>query len=237
MPPNKLPPMTLEQAEQLWPKCDYGQDAVEMEGTEINTGDATAFFLEGYEYARKLLEQSNNRAPARAARRGMNDKMTSTYDSRQDTAKHMFRVTELIETCIMNLVHRAQMHDQSKLQSPEKEIFDDMTPKLKASTYGSEEYKTMLAGMKPALDHHYAENTHHPEHFPCGVESMSLLDILEMLCDWKAAGERHANGSIENSLKVNRVRFQVGDQLFSILKNTVNELGWQGPITPHGGAR
>jgi len=61
MPTNKLPPMTLAQAEQLWPMCDYGQDAVEMVGTEINTGDATAFFLEGYEYARKLLDQ-NNRA-------------------------------------------------------------------------------------------------------------------------------------------------------------------------------
>ena len=67
MPPNKLPPMTLAQAEQLWPKCDYGQDAVEMDGTEINTGDATAFFLEGYEYARKLLDQ-NNPAPVRAGK-------------------------------------------------------------------------------------------------------------------------------------------------------------------------
>ncbi len=148
------------------------------------------------------------------------------YDSRRDTASHMLRVSELIETCIMNFVRRAQLHDQSKLQSPEKEIFDEMTPKLKASTYGSEEYKTMLAGMKPALGHHYAENPHHPEHHPDGIEAMSLLDILEMLCDWKAAGERHANGSMENSLKVNRVRFGVDDQLFHILKNTAQELGW-----------
>ena len=153
--------------------------------------------------------------------------MNDTYDSRRDTSSHMLRVTELIETCIMNLVHRAQVHDQSKLQSPEKEIFDEMTPKLKASTYGSAEYKTMLAGMKPALDHHYQVNSHHPEHFPKGADEMSLLDVLEMLCDWKAAGERHVNGSIENSLKVNRVRFGIDEPLFHILENTVNELGWK----------
>jgi len=182
---------------------------------------------------------------------------TEIYDSRRDTAAHMLRVTEFIETCIMNLVRRAQLHDQSKLQSPEKEIFDEMTPKLKTSTYGSEEYKAMLAGMKPALDHHYANNSHHPEHYSplecilcftprpkdplaccqkCGnsefgtpapsLKGMSLLDILEMLCDWKAAGERHANGSIESSLKVNRVRFGISDQLFVVIENTARELGW-----------
>ena len=31
-------------------------------------------------------------------------------------------------------------------------------------TYGSDEYKACLTEMKPALDHHYAANRHHPEH-------------------------------------------------------------------------
>jgi hypothetical protein len=154
------------------------------------------------------------------------DAIVEKYDSRRDTAHHQIRVSEFLEACMMNLCHRAQVHDASKMQSPENQIFDEMTPKLKASTYGSEEYKAMIAGMKPALDHHYAHNAHHPEHYPNGVRSMSLLDIIEMLCDWKAAGERHANGSIENSLKVNRARFGIDDQLFSILENTVRELGW-----------
>jgi hypothetical protein len=148
------------------------------------------------------------------------------YDSRQDTEKHINRVRELINICRGSLENRAVDHDISKLQSPEKEVFDEMTPKLKATTYGSEEYKTMLAGMKPALDHHYSVNFHHPEHHPDGINAMSLLDILEMLCDWKAAGERHANGNIERSLIVNRERFKIDGQLFHILENTVRELGW-----------
>jgi len=152
--------------------------------------------------------------------------MDGKYDSREDTEKHISRVRELIYNVRENLFKRGSAHDASKLETPEKEIFDEMTPKLKASTYGSDEYKAMLVGMKPALEHHYSANFHHPEHHPNGVDAMSLLDILEMLCDWKAAGERHANGNIERSLTVNRERFKIDDQLFRILENTVRELEW-----------
>ncbi len=55
---------------------------------------------------------------------------------------------------------------------------------------------------------------------------MSLFDLIEMLCDWKAAGERHADGSIEMSLGHNRERFNISPQLHSILENTAKEMGW-----------
>lgn len=51
-----LPAMTLDQASELWKRSPYGQDAVETTGNKINTADAAAFFLEGYEYARKILQ-------------------------------------------------------------------------------------------------------------------------------------------------------------------------------------
>lgn len=152
--------------------------------------------------------------------------MNATYDSHEDTTTHINRVRELIEICRENLNLRASCHDLSRLHSPEKEIFDEMTPKLKDSTYGSEEYKGFLAKMKPALDHHYAHNSHHPEHYPHGIHGMSLLDLLEMLCDWKAAGERHADGSVERSLRVNKDRFHIDPQLQDILENTAREFGW-----------
>lgn len=151
------------------------------------------------------------------------------YDSTNDTKAHIARVADMVTLCSDLLELRAMTHDESKLKSPEKEIFDEMTPKLKDSTYGSEEYKGFLASMKPALDHHYAHNSHHPEHYPNGIDGMTLLDLLEMLCDWKAAGERHADGSIERSLRVNKDRFKIGDQLQGILENTARELsnyGW-----------
>jgi hypothetical protein len=149
-----------------------------------------------------------------------------SYDSNQDTEAHIARVRGLISTTVENLQRRAHYHDASKLGAVEKPIFDKMTPLLKGSTYGSDEYRAMLAEMKPALDNHYRENRHHPEHHASGVDGMTLIDLLEMLCDWKAAGERHANGSIVASLKHNKVRFLISEQLAGVLENTAKELGW-----------
>lgn len=151
---------------------------------------------------------------------------TETYDSRPDTEAHIKRVQELLALCRGELWIRSKEHDQSKLQTPEKEAFGEATPRLKACTYGSDEYKGFLAQLKPALDHHYAHNSHHPEHWPNGINGMSLLDVLEMLCDWKAAGERHADGSMARSLQLNKGRFNISDQLHQVLENTAKELGW-----------
>lgn len=148
------------------------------------------------------------------------------YDSTEDTLTHIRRVADLMGKTCLNLSRRAALHDDSKLEDPEKAAFDEYTPKLKDCTYGSEEYKTYLKGLGVALEHHYANNTHHPEHYENGITGMSLLDLIEMLCDWKAAGERHADGSMHRSLNVNKGRFQISDQLYEILKNTVVEMGW-----------
>lgn len=46
-----------------------------------------------------------------------------------------------------------------------------------------------------------------------------------MFADWKAAGERHADGDILRSIEVNAKRFGIGEQLTQILYNTTKELG------------
>jgi hypothetical protein len=150
-----------------------------------------------------------------------------TYDSRPDTEAHIQRVRSLLTEAVHNLIRRGGVHDQSKLESPEKEMFDEFTPRLRAMTYGSDEYKACLTEMRQtALAHHYAHNSHHPEHYENSFDGMSLLDVLEMLCDWKAAGERHADGSLAKSLEINRERFGLSPQLHAILVNTARELGW-----------
>jgi hypothetical protein len=121
---------------------------------------------------------------------------------------------------------RVTHHDESKLQEPEKSMFDEFTPKLRDSTYGSDEYKGFLAQMGEALQHHYANNRHHPEHFENGVAGMTLVDLVEMLADWKAATERHADGDLGKSLEIQKERFGISDQLSSILHNTAVEAGW-----------
>lgn len=72
-----------------------------------------------------------------------------------------------------------------------------------------------------ALEHHYANNSHHAEHWPNGINDMDLFDVLEMLFDWKAAGERQNGGNIMISLETNKKRYNISDQLYGILNNTV----------------
>ena len=136
------------------------------------------------------------------------------------TQKHIRRVGELVSKVIKELLDRATHHDSSKLESPEVEAFTEFTPKLAETTYGSDEYKGFLAQMKPALDHHYANGRHHPEHFKNGIDDMNLIDIVEMLCDFKAASERHNDGNIRKSLEINADRFGLSPQLVKILENT-----------------
>lgn len=170
------------------------------------------------------------------------------YDSRPETYAHIQEVQRRLGRAIRNLIGRSEAHDQSKLVSPEVEAFDEHTGRLRGTTYGSDEYKACLAAMKPALDHHYAANSHHPEHFagticvqcgnrddePCtcggprtsvaGIRGMTLLDLVEMLCDWKAATLRHADGDIRRSIEVNQARFGYSDELKQILFNTLAEI-------------
>lgn len=149
------------------------------------------------------------------------------YDSTQDTLFHIKRVAQLLTEASAELIRRANVHDQSKLESPEKEGFDEFTPKLKEFTYGSDEYKGFLVQLDSILDHHYKHNSHHPEHYKDGIYGMNLFDILEMFFDWKAAGERHANGNIYKSIEINRERFELSPQLEAIFDNTAKYLNYE----------
>ena len=149
--------------------------------------------------------------------------MADDYDSTADTLKHMMRVRDLLEFMAIELIHRSRHHDSSKLGEAEKPMFDRMTPKLKTLAYGSDEYKASLAELKPALDHHYKLNSHHPEHYADGIGGMDLLDVMEMFCDWIAAGERTKGGDPYKSLEVNEKRFGMSPQLVSIFKNTIGK--------------
>jgi hypothetical protein len=159
-------------------------------------------------------------------------KCVETYDSLEDTVAHKHRVQNLLASVFSELTHRGMHHDDSKLKEPEKTVFDEMTPKLKGATYGSDEYKGFLKHMKVGLDHHYSQNRHHPEHFEDGISRMNLVDLIEMLADWKAASERHDDGNIYNSIMHNKERFSMPDWLVNCLLHTAEDLGWWDGVIP-----
>lgn len=159
------------------------------------------------------------------AGRGQGPAPTS-YDSSADTLRHIRRVDELLKQCVVQLLHRGTVHDASKLADPEKATFDEFTPKLKQVSYGSPEYKACTDAMDEAIQHHYAHNSHHPQHYPAGIHGMDCLDIVEMLADWKAAGERHSDGCLIRSVQINRAKFGMQEQLVEMLLNSAFRLGW-----------
>ena len=145
-------------------------------------------------------------------------------ECRVETQKHIEKVRKYIRIMTDRLTTRGVNHDAAKLESPEVEIFAEHTDCLKDLEYNSPEYKAHLDAMKVALDHHYATYRHHPEHFQNGITDMNLIDLVEMLCDWKAAAERQHNGNLLTSIEQNAIRFKMSDQLKQILVNTVKTL-------------
>lgn len=150
-----------------------------------------------------------------------------SYDSTEDTKEHIRNVRDLMNDIIINLGIRYDQHDSSKLEEPEKSMYDEYKPKIreveKEFGYGSPEYEDIVGKMGTALRHHFDLNRHHPEHYLNGINGMSLLDLIEALADWKAASVQYGTGL---NLTANRARFEISEQLFHVIENTVKELGW-----------
>lgn len=141
------------------------------------------------------------------------------YDCTQDVLDHRRRVAFWIKWMTSDVLEgRALVHDESKLKSPEKEIFDEFTPKLKTLEFGSSEYEAALDKMSEGIKHHYKMNPHHPEHHRDGIDGMNIWDLIEMLADWMAAA------SVKDSrmdLDYLQKRFNLSPQLRSIIENTL----------------
>lgn len=160
-------------------------------------------------------------------------------DSAKDTLEHRSKVKSFMGKFCMNLLNRADVHDESKLHEPEKSQFDRVSEAhpLAKSEYGSSEYNAGKAMLGLALEHHYQVNDHHPQHFPDGVAGMNLYQLVEMYVDWRAASCRNANGSIVSSVQHNIGEFNLDPQLASILMNTaqLDEFGEGKPLDGDNG--
>lgn len=144
---------------------------------------------------------------------------TESYDCTNEVLEHRRRVTYWLRYLSREVLeYRARVHDESKLHSPEKEIFDEFTPKLKNLKLGSDEYNAALEKMGEGLKHHYKKNPHHPEYYQRGIDGMAIWDLVEMLADWMAAA------SVKNQhmdLDYLQNRFDLSPQLRNIIANTL----------------
>lgn len=147
--------------------------------------------------------------------------------ARAVTKSHIARVQALMADFEAKLHDRACFHDESKFSEVEIEPLARMQMLIDRegqAPYGSQEYKRRTAMLGPMLEHHYENNSHHPEHYPEGVDGMDLLDVVEMFFDWKAASERGEESAM--NLTAACERFRVSPQLQRIFENTADRLGF-----------
>lgn len=143
---------------------------------------------------------------------------------RHQIREHISAVGRKFRAAIWSQIHASAVHDDSKFSDEEFPAYVESIPALAATTYGSDEYKAALERLGPALDHHYTHNPHHPEHHAEGIAGMTLMELIEMTCDWMAAVEKHDDGDIEESLRINQERFGIEPQLMAVIRNTVEAL-------------
>ena len=146
------------------------------------------------------------------------------YDSTVDAKKHIAAIQRLFNNVIIpELEKRKESHDESKFKSPERETYDKYIPMLKETKYGSDEYYEVRKKMEQeGLKHHYEVNRHHTVHFPDGINGMTLIDVVEMFCDWYAASLNSDTG-FKSGLKNNKNKFHMSEQLYQIFLNTYKE--------------
>lgn len=135
------------------------------------------------------------------------------------TSIHKAWVIFEIAKVAARLLWRGLMHDWSKFSPAESRGFIRVIHRLRKSTYGSEEYRQNLREIGPCVDLHFSRNRHHPKFHENGIGGMSMYDIIEMLCDWKAAIRRHADGNIERSFEENRKRFGISPELERLMRS------------------
>lgn len=149
-------------------------------------------------------------------------------DSKPGTIAHIQRVQELLEQIRCELAIRATHHDDSKLREPERLGYDALELLISGATYGTPEYAAVMADprVKAATDHHVRTNRHHPQFHANGINDMTLIDLIEMFCDWKAASERGSGRPLAESLALTCERWGMSPQLTNIFKNTRKDMGW-----------
>lgn len=139
-----------------------------------------------------------------------------------DLHKHKVLLRAVLYNLANQLKERADKHDDSKFSKEEKDVFESID-NIKREDFDSyEEYFNCTKPLiQKALDHHYANNRHHPEHFEKGVDNMNLLDIIEMIVDWDTSAScRGTQLDTEYSFK----RFKIEPQLQKIILNTLKLL-------------
>jgi len=140
---------------------------------------------------------------------------------------HRAHVRARLEQVIARLRERATLHDLTKLQPTEFDVFCETHEEFTKARFGTPEYRAVEEKGRKAVQHHYRHNRHHVKHHRNGWKDMNLIDLLELLADWKAASRRNPNEWFEDGFVKAMNRAEFPEPIRILLTNTVRDLGWK----------
>lgn len=125
-----------------------------------------------------------------------------------------------LRTVANELTERGERHDDSKLFHDEFGGFSRINRIAREHPYGSAEYREALRSEKFTTDWHYTRNRHHPEYHekhhsagsPVKAGTMTFIDIIEMVCDWRGAWLGYgAQKTWSENIAYQKTRYPVGE--------------------------
>jgi len=139
---------------------------------------------------------------------------------------HRAHVAARLGQIIARLRERAELHDLTKIQPEEFDVFVETHEEFAKARFGTPEYAAVEEKGRKAVQHHYKHNPHHVKHHENGWEDMNLIDLLEMLADWKAASRRNPGKWWGERFSKALDRGHFPEPVRKLLRNTVLDLGW-----------
>lgn len=144
------------------------------------------------------------------------------------TLLEVLRHNGLVRAFISKLANALEMrgleHDMSKFGFDEFGTIVCIKGIARRFAYGSPEYEAELNANREALNEHLLHNRHHPECHPGGIDDMSLLDIVEMVCDWMAANAMYGKPTWGEAVAVHAERFGLEEKHVYLIRLIAEEL-------------
>ena len=162
--------------------------------------------------------------------------LKGSVDDRFNALLTIMRHRETVAEHLHNLAdyfrHRAREHDRSKLRLDEFAGFSRINRIAREHPYGTQEYEESMdteKGPDGCITLHFSRNAHHPEYHGHERE-MGLLDLMEMVADWKGAADTYGTNTLRDAMPVNRKRFDFDDWQWRVIELMVDWLEPENPM-------
>lgn len=121
------------------------------------------------------------------------------------------------------LYYRLKNHDNDKLLPENRKEIIKFSYEINKYEYGTKEYFDTINKYSNIINKHYILNSHHPEHYKNGYGDMSIIDKIEMICDWVAC-IINKNDNFDSNINKNNDRFDIPNKDIMKIINTASYL-------------